>query len=1350
MVSKNKVKERPAKGAELTPDDIRRIREKLGISQVEAGELLGGGPRAFTKYESGTIKPAAAVANLLRMLEASPSALSTLTGKKLPPIESDGLKPFEVTGQHVSALSERKLVNLTRRLLAAEAHSGGLPMDGIHVAAVITAPDGGEDAKIEWAGGPERTNWLPARYTQIQLKVGGLSPAEAASEVVTAAADVKPMIRTAIEAGGTYILASARSYTDSLIKARESAIRKKLADAGLKFRPEQVQFRDADQLALWVNAHPPVAAWLLEQTQPGLVGVFRDWTHWDGRFDAVRWIPDTRLPVVQERLRKLITLPRGVARVIGLSGYGKSRLVHEALGPTVKEENAPRLCDLVLYAVESEVGPTAVKSVVQNLADSGIRAIVVVDRCASDVHQDLAAMVKRAGSRLSLVTIDYETSGAARMPEDTIHIERASDDVIENLLKQIAPGLPSEDQRRLVRFSQGFPQIAVLLGQSWLKDSSIASMSDSDLFDRIILGRKPSDEALLRETGMLLGAFGLVGLKAPFSDLEAIVPLSRGRSSGDLRAGLDELLQRGVVQQHGRLVSLQPKPLAMGLAERQWCQWSEAIRQEVLFGNLPTALRIRAARQLALLNDRPIALEIARYVCRLDGPLASLEALERKGTSEILAALAEIDANAAMTLLERVIGSLSVEELKEVKGDTRRQLVWALEKIAFLEATFERAALLLLSLAAAENETWGNNATGRFKCLFPVFLSDTAAGPEARLQLLDELVTQNDPSRMPIVVDALLRGADINSSHRMVGAETHGSRPAVEAWEPKLWKDAWDYVVACLNRLATLGLRNDAIGARARAGMPHTFRPMASAGLIDPIEAWIEQVTAVHTYWPEALDALSTVIQFDAGGFKGDAADRIEKLIASLQPKDLSDRVRFLVKEMPWDYPGEKNVDFSERTALQVRAVEDLIEELLKHPEELQRLLPFMSGGRQRMALTAGFAIAMKSSDPNSWAMPLCDAVAALPPDERNFGLLAGFYQGLATQNSAAVEGFKLMAVNSEVFASAFPILCSAIGISASDVKLACKALRSGTIGPIELSHWTMGGVLAKLPVSAVTPLFDELLSMDEIAYSVALDLMGMYVHGDAERLKHMRPQLLTVAKNIVKNPKSPGSHMSSHHFEQIIGWLLKKGRNDPDAAAVALELATQAAEAPDSVAELLKPVLRDLLSNFATIVWPKFGQAIVADRAKAWRLEHLLGDSYSFAETKSPPILSVPEDLLFAWCHANPEIGPAFLAQFVPILTRQRPEEGGNKLHPTAKRLLDEFGHRDDVLKRLVQNMHTFGWAGSTTAYYALYDAPLRSLENHPIGAVRRWSKTMHSHMASQIQVAQTEDDEQKAQWDL
>jgi DNA-binding transcriptional regulator YiaG len=1348
MASISKSKARPPKLPPLEPDDIRRIREKLGLSQVEAGELIGGGPRAFTKYEGGAIKPAASIANILRMLDANPAALAALTGKKLPPIDSDGSKPFEVTGKHVAALSERKLVNLARRLLAAEAMSGELPMDGIHVAAVITAPDGGEDAKIEWSGGPERTKFLPSRHTQLQLKATQLTPSEASAEVLNARSDVKPMVRACIEAGGTYVLVCGHSYTNSLITARAAAIRKALVSAGVTLQEEQVQFWDADQIALWVNTHPPVAAWLLEQTQPGLVGIFRDWSHWSGRYDSLRWVSDERLTPFREKLRSLISVSRGVARVLGRSGYGKSRLVHEALGPATKEEeSAPRLSDLVLYAVESEVGPVAIKNIVQTLADSGIRAVVAVDRCAQDTHQDLAAMVKRASSRLSLVTIDHEVSPTDHLPDHVIIVDRAAESVIDGMLKQLSPDLPSEDHRRLVTFSQGFPQIAVLLGQSWLKEASIAAASDAELFDRIILGRKPSDTALLREVGMLLGAFGILGVKTPLTDLEVVAPLTR-RTAADLRAGLDELGQRGVVQQHGRLVSLQPKPLAMALAEQQWRRWDESQWDNIVAGSLPTELRVRAARQLALINDRKISTDVARHVCRLDGPFASLDKIEKEGASQVLSALAEIDADAVMALLDRIFGGLTIDRLKTVAGDTRRHLVWALEKIAFLEDTFEKAALLLLSLAAAENETWGNNSTGQFKNLFPVFFADTVVGPGPRLQLVDELIKKNDPLRMPIVVDAILRGADLNSSSRTVGAETHGSRPQLKPWRPQLWKDVFDYVFACLDRLADLALRKDALGAQARSGMAHTFRTLTAGGHVDRVEALINKVTAVHAYWPEALDVLGNVLQFDAEGMEPEHVARVQKLVAALRPKDLAGRTRFLVTEMPWDFPIDVKLDFELRGKRQVEAVRELVKDLLKESQTLERLLPSMSTGSQRMAYAAGEAIATLASDPHAWGARIEAAVAEVEPRKRNFSLVAGFYLGLNAKDGPSVEAFKRKAAMSPDFGPAFPLLTSALGITKQDVELACEALRAGTIEPEQMMNWTFGGVLAKLPPADVVSVFDQLISMEGYAYSVALDLIGMYVHGNMDRLERLRPQLVNVAKNVHKRPKRRGSQMDAHHFEQIIGWLLKKGREDADARAAAIELANRATAEPDTVDGLLKSVLPILLTNFAAVIWPTLGRAIVADQGKAWRLQHLLGDSFSFADTKTPAILNVSEDILFAWCHANPEVGPAFLAQFVPVLKTRRPEEGGNKLHPVTKRLLDEFGDRDDVLRRLVGNMHTFGWSGSRTTYYALYESPLRELMKHPTGAVRRWAKTMLDHILAEIQRAKTEDDEQQAEW--
>ena len=53
----------------IAPSRIRAIREALGLTQQEAGRLLGGGPQAFRKYEDGLRVPRVAGINLLRVLE---------------------------------------------------------------------------------------------------------------------------------------------------------------------------------------------------------------------------------------------------------------------------------------------------------------------------------------------------------------------------------------------------------------------------------------------------------------------------------------------------------------------------------------------------------------------------------------------------------------------------------------------------------------------------------------------------------------------------------------------------------------------------------------------------------------------------------------------------------------------------------------------------------------------------------------------------------------------------------------------------------------------------------------------------------------------------------------------------------------------------------------------------------------------------------------------------------------------------------------------------------------------------------------------------------------------------------
>ena len=62
--------------------EIRRIRRKLGLSQVAAARLTGGGHNAFSRYERGDATPMPAVVNLFRLLDRHPELLKDLVTSK--------------------------------------------------------------------------------------------------------------------------------------------------------------------------------------------------------------------------------------------------------------------------------------------------------------------------------------------------------------------------------------------------------------------------------------------------------------------------------------------------------------------------------------------------------------------------------------------------------------------------------------------------------------------------------------------------------------------------------------------------------------------------------------------------------------------------------------------------------------------------------------------------------------------------------------------------------------------------------------------------------------------------------------------------------------------------------------------------------------------------------------------------------------------------------------------------------------------------------------------------------------------------------------------------------------------
>lgn len=1337
---------------DLSGDDIRAIRLGLGLTQVEAGEVIGGGPRAFAKYEAGTVLPSASVRRLLRLLQADPAALGTLRGNGRHSRPAAATGPFAVAGDHVASLTERRLPELLRQLLSAEAQANNLPLDRIHVASNILAPDGGEDGHITWTGGPDRTPFLPSRTCQFQLKVGGIAPSVAGREVLTGSGDLKDMVRSELQGGAHYILLTTHRYARKAIEHRAASILEAIRSAGLHVAAHQIQVRDADQIADWVNSHPAVATWLREQTRPGTSGPFRSWNRWAERSEHERspWVDDERLPRLRDWLLQRGTESRSSAHVVGRVGVGKSRLVHEALSPG--EENGTfgsSPSDLVLYAVEFEVGPQAIFSAVQSLADAGTSAVIVVDSCTTKTRAILTGMVSRQSSQASLITISDHVPDEAP-DRATFTVDQASPSVIEAILARTAPALPPGDSYRLVRFSNGLPEIAIRIGQTWGTANSLARATDADLLDAYVLGQEADNRGLLLKSARLLAAFGAVRVDPPEHDQLAVVAgLGSQLTEADLRLAVDELTRRSAFRRRGGLVVSQPLPIALKLADRQWHAWSPAEWDLVLTGSIDPDLQIRAAKQLAFLNEFEISHQVLDHVCRTRGPLEGLGGITARGRSEILTSLAEIDAECVGRRIRRSLRD--AEDLGQITGTARRHLVRALKRISFHPEAFDIGAELLLRLAAAESEACANNATEQFAALFPLHLANTAADGETRLLLLDEAATIDEEGRQAVIVGALVAGCETRHFMRMMGPGAHGSRPALESWVPPTGEAAKAYITGCVERLTRFAMLHSSVGGKARAELGRRLGSLIGFGLLDVVESAANDVLRSVDVWPEAVESLGSFLALDGQPADEDVVDRVKSLLAALQPHRLQSRARFLITYTPRDYLMSTEDDFEIARKRQREAMQTLASEFLAEPAELIEVLSELSHGQQRAAFDFGEALAELSDPPHAWLEPLIAALIEHPASSRNFSLFCGYVIAVAKGKPAVAQRLRERIAHSRELAPALPVVCWNLGISPDDIQLAIGAIHRGYLDPRQLSRWGMGGVLAKLPVPAVAGLLDELFEYSAEAFAIGLDLIGMYAYRRLDVLEELRPQVLRAAERISQWDQVRGETMGAHHFQKVMTWILTKGRQDPDAPTVALTLSRAVVDCDQPINDsFIQPLLPRLLSDFPEISWSLIGQAIVSDRRQAWRLEFVLGSSLSVADEANPVILRLPEEALFAWCHAHPDTAPAFSAAVLPVLAPQSTETPQHGLHPVMARLLDLFGDRQPVLDALARNICSFGWRGSVVPYFARYEEPLQTLFDHHQVKVRIWARRMLDQVRLEMDRYRIEDEEFEAQGEL
>ncbi len=1237
----------------------------------------------------------------------------------------------EILPNDIERLGALQLTDLLRRLLRCEATAGQIPLSGIAVPLKITVSDEGEDGRIQWVDGPDHTEWVPNRFTLFQCKATDMAPADCAQEVL------KPKVVEALDSGGAYVIFYGRSCGQKQITRRIKAMREALRQAGKPFADKaDIQIYDSGKITLWVDqytaAQVAVCKWIGRYLPLG-ISTWQEWKHtWD---KGPSYITDKTIEAHLNHLRSLLAEPRRVARIIGLSGLGKSRLAFEAFHSPQSCEitNVQQtLADRIVYIRADQVEhPQSLPAVVTSWIGHGLKGIIVADECEPTLHKQLTEVVTREDSQFSLLTIDFNLEHSDDYI-DYIELKRTSEEVIKGILSKAYPGLLSVDIDRIAKFAEGFPKMAVLLaGASLGSQASIANLANTELLYRLLFQREPRDSKAL-EVISALSLFTHVGFERKRSEEQDFVAKHICQMEPEEFHRLASVfIGRGILERKGDYVRVAPHPVAIRLAADWWAKASIGYL-ETLLKAIPEHMVRPLADQFAKLHFSNRVQDIVASLVAPGALFSRIETLNSVRGSQFLCACAEVNPKATVEALSCSIGTLSHEELGKVEAG-RRHLVWALERLCFWAETFPLAARIMLDLASAENETCSNNATGQFLQLFHIYLSGTQAPPSDRLQVIDEALSSSEKERRVLGIKALGEALETSSFFREGGVEAQGSRPTASDWKPRIWGEIFDYWRGALKRLARVASGDTDESELARKQLVRNIRGLVNPVMLDELDhAFTAIIRARGVLWPDALESLLDTLNYEGPNLGEESKNWLNKWIVALQPNEVPGKLHLLVSASPFDYEKQENGTYVDLGSQRAQALAD---ELASLGSTWYQHVHIIFEGEQNQGYSFGLRLGQRGFDPQGFTSMAIDTLRGLPKERANPIVLCGFLAGIRESQPGIVSRVLDTVALDDTLVSYLTDLTRRCKPVEEDLERLIKQVDDGRITVQQLGLLAYGSVLNPLKSQVVMGLCNRMLDKGVEGAATALHILFMYCFNDAKKQISCRA---TARRILMTSGLLSYSRLDSHSWEQESLEILQIAGGDLELASHLVKEIIEFCTSGEiyRVDDAVVAVLREAFAQHPEELWPMVGEGLTSGKPYlAMQLGHLL-ESPS-PDRQFPVVLSVPIDVLLNWA-AKDKGSAVALSRIMPLfesdVTNNEDLAKPPVWTPLASAIIDNFGGQSEVLAAIGTNMRVRSFSGSQIPYFRRDIEAFKQLLTHSLPQVRAWAKDNITGLGRQI----------------
>ncbi|QOJ21196.1 MAG: hypothetical protein HRU77_11165 [Gammaproteobacteria bacterium] len=1250
---------------------------------------------------------------------------------------------LDITGDHISKLSDEDLRILVIKLCEAELRRFNLPLSAVTAGGHQNAADGGIDVRVELPNSSSDLDFIPKSITGFQVKQEDMPPSAIRLEMCP-----KKKLRSSIydlaSKRGAYVIVSGKgSTTDSALKNRRCAMQNAISDfpQGASLTTD---FYDRDRLARWIKNYPGVALWLREQIGEPLTG-WRPYGNWAyGDSTNSEYLLDNKCRIIApqqtnssapltveqgiQAIRQILEKTHGIVRLVGLSGTGKTRLVQALFDAKIGNDALDQ--SVVIYVDQgSDQPPTpSARDMIHRCAANGLRTIVVVDNCNPAMHRDLAQTIITSGNQVSLITVEYDVSDDEPEETQVFRLEPASEKIIEEILQCLKPNVSQTDRTRIAEFSGGNARIALSLARTVEHSDSLATLNDTELFRRLFSQRQNDSEALMKaaEVCSLVYSFDgetIEGVAAELSVLAELVNVT----PKELYRQIGELRSRDLIQQRSKWRALLPHAIANRLAR----QALEKIHLQILTNTFYPSGRERLlksfSRRLGYLHNSEQAKQIAEMWLDSGGILENPACLNELGI-DMFINVAPLAPNAALKAIEMAASSDEGKTFLSSSNYERWKWCNLIRSIAYETQYFSRAALLLARIVANETGSQNHNsARDSFKELFHLYLSGTHALVEARLAVVQQLLESEDKKLNACGLTALtemLKNFHFTSSHDF----TFGGRHRDFGWEPKTGIEVSTWFRAVIALAMTYVNSNSSHTPDIKQLFAQYFRGLwVNAGVCTELEELAKDFAAKEG-WPDGWLAIREIIHFDLTRMSPQFAQRTRALEIMLRPKDdLEQKTRAYVLSNKQGYfciadtePVGNDTSHEQAWERANKIVEDLGEEVASTSDVLTSLLPELLSSNNNMIWQFGHGLAKGASNIELLWRQFHHSLITLPENKRNYSLLRGFIEAANTRDPAVVSQLMDKALKDPVLSPVFPILQSSYPIDEAGAKRLILSIAQGDAPTLTYSHLMYGMVSDSIPL----PFFREILvgiaSLPN-GYPVAIDVFKMRLHSLQSNKIPVDSDTSLLGRELLKlNEFQDGSSNHAYHVNEVAVACMVGDAASQDATTICTKLARALVDYRSDTMQYSE-LIRTLFRLQPIVAIEAFLNKNGIEKTNSHRQKSLF---YYFSYDHESPVNAALPEKLMTWAKENPEIRLPRLAEEIHLFAKNG-EHDSPSWSPIALEILESAPDRSVILDIFAFRFRPRGaWSGSLADNLSPYLVLAEKLQTHNDPLVASWAK--------------------------